>query len=461
MLVEPAFRGSSSALDRALALVGSPGPVAHFVNTVAPGEVLSAVRRCLPPDEPDPVQRLVRAKLTPGRRLKAEYDVVLPRTGLQRRIAVTWVAAGTTAPGLAGESEAEALRRGVLSPFHRSWIGSDDGRMSVSVAPVDGAFPHLVRLHDRIHLADVLRAAHPLVGVGDVAATDLAVEQIRYRPGQRHVLRVSVGSSGLRWFAKVYRDDAGRRAVDAAARVGAVFTASSGSPLRVSTAVGAYVAPERVTLWPEVIGLPLAEVILRSGPAAAGAVRVTGSALRLVHDAPSAEELPPCPDAIAHAAETLRTAQVLDALLPAVGSRLRRAAGRALEVLSGLPVEPPTITHGDFKCDNLVVSDAGVHVLDFDRFGRGDPAADIGKFLADLRWWTDGDGPAAMRLHEAFLQGYGAAEPPRLARARVYDALSQLRMSARRVPIQALDWQLRVTRAVGVAEATLTESSSA
>src|SRR5688572_12516966 len=114
MLVEPAFRGSSSALDRALALVGSPGPVAHFVNTVAPGEVLSAVRRCLPPAEPDPVQRLVRAKLTPGRRLTAECDVVLPRTGLQRRIAVTWVAAGTTAPGLADESEAEALRRGVL-----------------------------------------------------------------------------------------------------------------------------------------------------------------------------------------------------------------------------------------------------------------------------------------------------------------------------------------------------------
>src|SRR5688500_4323970 len=159
MLAEPAVRGSSSALDRALDLVGGPGPVAHFVNTVAPGEALNAVHHCLPTEGPVAVLHLVGAKLKPGRKLTAEYDVVLPPAGLQRRIAVTWVAAGTTPPGPTDDGESDALRRGVLAPFRRSWAASEDGRMSLSVAPVDAAFPQLVRLHDRDHLAGVVRAA--------------------------------------------------------------------------------------------------------------------------------------------------------------------------------------------------------------------------------------------------------------------------------------------------------------
>jgi aminoglycoside phosphotransferase (APT) family kinase protein len=174
----------------------------------------------------------------------------------------------------------------------------------------------------------------------------------------------------------------------------------------------------------------------------------------------SPEGLPAGPDAADRAAETLRTAQVVDALAPALGVRLRQGVGRALELLAALPAEAPTATHGDFKCDNLLVSGPVLHLLDFDRCARGDPAADIGKFLADLRWWTDGDGPAADRLHGAFLHGYGAADRARMARARLYDGLALLRMAARRVPVQDPDWAGRVARAVGVAAATLARESS-
>jgi aminoglycoside phosphotransferase (APT) family kinase protein len=140
-----------------------------------------------------------------------------------------------------------------------------------------------------------------------------------------------------------------------------------------------------------------------------------------------------------------------------VGRQLHREVGRALDVLSWLPAEPPTMTHGDFKCDNLVVNGSRVHLLDFDRTGRGDPAADIGKFLADLRWWTEAGGHPVAPLHAAFLHGYAVPEPARLARARAYDALLQLRMAARRVPLQDLDWARRVAGAVGVAADTLAE----
>ena len=456
MPAQPAVCSSSSASELALAPRSGSASIARFLDAVAPGEVLDAVRRCLPPGGADPVLRLVRAKLKPGRKITAEYGVVLPRhDGLERRVAVTWVAPGATAPGPAADGEAEARRRGVLAPFDRAWIGSDDQRMSMSVSPVDDAFPQLVRLHDRGHLVDVLDATGATAGPGDVAADDVSVETVRYRPGQRHVLRVGTGPDGPAWFVKVYRDDTGRHAVDAAARAATALAAADGRAPALSSGAGVYVATDRAALWPEVTGTSVADVIVLSGPAAADVVGAAGCALRLLHDVPPGEGLPVRPDAVAQAGETLRTAQLLDVLLPAVGAQLHREVGRVLDVLAGLPAEPPTTTHGDFKCDNLVVDGPRLHLLDFDRSGRGDPAADIGKFLADLRWWTEAGGHPVTRLHEAFVQGYGVTEPARLARAQAYDVLLQLRMAARRVPVQHPDWRGRVARAVGVASATL------
>jgi aminoglycoside phosphotransferase (APT) family kinase protein len=400
--------------------------------------------------------RLVRVKLKPGRKLTLEYDVGLPAPDGPRRVAVAWVAPGGTAPGPAPEVEAEARRRGVLEPFCSSWIGSPDGRMSLSVAPVDGAFPQLVRWHDVFHVSRVLRGVPSVAAASAWEPAELRVTTVRYRPGQRHVLRVAV-AEGPALFAKVYRDDTGQRAVEAAARTARALAAFGAVP----RAPAVYVTEDRVALWPEVDGTSLADVIAGCGAAAAELVRAAGSALRLVHET-SPHGVPAGPPAQAQAAESLRTGQIVEALAPAVGVLLRRTVGRALDVLSGLPEEPPTMTHGDFKCDNLLVDvAAGIHLLDFDRVGRADPAADVGKFLADLRWRTDGDGPTATHLHEAFRHGYGATDPARIARAQVYDALLQLRMAARRVPIQDPDWAGRVTHAVRLAAATLDAKAAA
>ncbi|MDK3255742.1 phosphotransferase enzyme family protein [Blastococcus capsensis] len=460
MAARSAVSGCSSALDRALAAGGGHRPVAEFLGLVAPGEVRDAVRRCLPVGT-DAELHLVRAKLKPGRKLTAEYGVVLSPGGLERRILVTWVASGLPAPGRHASSEAEARRRGVLAPFRRSWATTGDGRMTVSVAPVDEAFPQLVRLHDPAHLHDLLARAFPAGPFGEVATGDVTVETVRYRPGHRHVLRVGAGVDGSAVFAKVYRDDTGRRTVGAAARAAAAFAAAGGEAVVTPPGPGAYSPAERAALWPEVPGTPLSEVITLSGRGAVDVVQAAGSTLRVLHDAGSAdgsaEEPRSCPDAFGQAAETLRTAEVVDVLAPAVGARLRRTVGRVLESIAALPVEAPTLVHGDFKCDNLVVSGSRVHLLDFDRCGRGDPAADVGKFFADLRWWSAGDAAVRARLHAAFLDGYGAVDPARAARARAFDTLLQLRIAARRVPIQDPGWEERATRLVDAAVITLAE----
>ena len=466
----PAICGSSSSdLDRALTTRGGgTGPVARFLHDVAPGQVMAGVQRCLRSPHPDALLHLVRAKLKPGRKLTAEYDVLLPSASVERRIAVTWVASGSTAPGPAAVAQAEARRRGVLAPFGRSWSSSVHGRMSVSVAPVDAAFPQLVRLHDRPHVLERLRASGAAPELGPAAPGDVTVHTVRYRPGQRHVLRIGLGPGAPAWFAKAYRDETGRHAVAAAARTTAALSAAGGAGVAASSGTGAYLAGDRVAVWPEVPGLTLAELLALAEPTAHDAVRdldgllrIAGSALRCLHDTAPSAGLRTCPDALAHVATTLRTAAVVDALLPVVGARLRGGVARALDLLTGLPDEAPTPVHGDYKCDNLLAGSAGVHLLDFDRSGCGDPAADIGNFLADLRWHAHGDAAVTGALQEAFLGGYGPTVPARLARARAYDGLFLLRMAARRVPIHAAAREWQIMGAVEVGAAVLAGASPA
>lgn len=470
MPASPAVCGSSSSdLDRALTTRGGgAGPVARFLRDVAPAQVMTGVQQCLADPNPDALLHLVRAKLKPGRKLSAEYEVLLPSAAVERRIAVTWVAGGATPPARAVVAEAEARRRRVLAPFARSWCTSDEGRMSLSVAPVDAGFPQLVRLHDRRHVLDALRGTGAAATLGAATSRDLTVRTVRYRPGQRHVLRISTGPAGPAWFAKVYRDDTGRDAVAAAAGTAAALAVAGADAGAASSGAGIYLPADRVAVWPEVTGLTLAELLVVAGPAQDEAVRGlgallrdAGAALRCVHDTPPAPGLATCPDALAHATTTLRTAEVVDALLPDVGARLRAGVARAVESLATSPHEAPTTLHGDYKCDNLVAGEAGVHLLDFDRSGCGDPAADIGNFLADLRWRSDGDGAGAAARQEAFLSGYGATAPERLARARVYEGLFLLRMAARRVPLHAPGLDERVASAVAVGTAVIGGASPA
>ncbi len=464
----PAVCGSSSSdLDRALATRGDgAAPVARFLLEVAPAQVMAGVQQCLPSPHLDALLHLVRAKLKPGRKLTAEYEVLLPSAGAERRVAVTWVAGGATPPARAVVAEAEARRRHVLAPFTRSWYASDEGRMSLSVAPVDAGFPQLVRLHDRRHVLEVLRATG--ADLGTATPRDVTVRIVRYRPGQRHVLRIGTGPAGPAWFAKVYRDDTGRDAVTAAARAAAALAAAGEDALAATSGAGAYLPDDRVAVWPEVTGLTLAELLAVAGPAPDDAVRGldallrnAGSALRCLHDTLPAPGLTACPDPLAHATTTLRTAEVVDALLPAVGTRVRAGVARALELLAAAPDEAPTTVHGDYKCDNLLAGAAGVHLLDFDRSGRGDPAADVGNLLADLRWRSDGDAATTAVLQGTFLTGYGAVAPARLARARAYEGLFLLRMAARRVPLCAPGLEHRVARAVAAGTALLGGASPA
>jgi aminoglycoside phosphotransferase (APT) family kinase protein len=427
---------------------GGHAAVLAFLRDDAPAGVAAAVAACLPAGVDVVVPAPLRVKLKPGRSLVAWYDVAVPGAG-HRHAVVAWATPEAPVPRPAQRLVEEARSRRVLAPFHCAFAASPDGRTSLRVAPVDAAFPQLVRLHDRTHLRGALRDA------GVSARGNPAVQTVRFWPGQRHVLRVSLGPGGPAWFAKLNRDEGQPRAVAVAQWVAGKLAAAGLSAAAAGRA--AYLPADRVTLWPEVAGRALSELLRTGGPTARRTVMLAGAALRVIHES-AHPTLPHRPDAAAQAAVTLRAAQVIDVLLPAAGTRVRELAGRAVETLAALPPEPPTAMHGDFKCENLLVTGPGLQLLDFDSAGRGDPAAELGKFCADLRWCAGG-APDAAALPAAFLAGYGPLTGARMARARVYDALLQLRIAARRTPVQDPDWDCRIGAAVDRAAATLRDEA--
>src|SRR5579864_3913184 len=116
--------------------------------------------------------RLRLARLKPGRRFTASYDVHVGIGGdghcSVRPIAVNWKLTGEgtrrNATEKITEAEAEAMSRGLMAPFRKLAVGPSSG-FFIQVSPLDSAFPQLVRLCDP-HYVDEMVASHPAVSEG-------------------------------------------------------------------------------------------------------------------------------------------------------------------------------------------------------------------------------------------------------------------------------------------------------
>jgi hypothetical protein len=385
--------GATAALDRHLAQLG--------------------------PDRPRPALRYLRRK--PGRGLVAVF-------GPDDRGAVWTVTVDEAAPG----------------PVVRRF--PDDPRLA--------ELPTVTAPEGHGALAAALRAAAG--PAGDATVLGIAAATVRYKPGDRCVLRYRLtlggpgtGTTTRTVVAKLYREQADARDADA------LLTRLRTGPAAAWTARPLGVVP----------GLPLA----LTEDLGSGGDRVPArSGLRVVH--PGSAEAPAVVRAAARALAELHTsgldtaglglrtgadeaakaakrARVLEQHVPALAPEIRRVADLLCPTLSGLPAEPVRPAHGSYKPSQLLVRDGAVFVVDFDQCCRADPALDVGYFLAYLR-------PAGLWYHragrrewfevaaEAFRSAYlerltGRGETARtgagvLARARVYEAALLLKIAARR-----------------------------
>src|SRR2546425_274791 len=129
-------------------------------------------------------------------------------------------------------------------------------RMRIEVSPLDARFPQLVRLSGPRPVRGILAAGASGLA-SDAPRPRYAVTTIRYRPGQRHVLRYDPqdAAQGGTVFAKLYTGEDGARVFHVATRVGE-WLAEHGQGV---TAVrpGACGVADSVGLYPGLSGGPL------------------------------------------------------------------------------------------------------------------------------------------------------------------------------------------------------------
>jgi len=367
----------------------------------------------LVPEWDGSLERLIRTKYKPARKLTAYYQ--LTPGDEARHVAVTWTN--------------ESVR--------------------VLVSPDDPDMPQLAALHDHRHLTDLLGFAG-------------RIDTIRYRPGQRHVLRVSspdLPEDGRSVYLKTDRDDSGARAVPIVQALTERVT-STCPGAHLAEPIG-YSAADRAGIWEGAPGEPLWRRFAGGAPEAKLTFLV-GRALRVLHETPL-EDLPaqdgPARDAAQEIASTIRAGEHIVALLPEVGADFLAIAHDVADDLARVPTEAPTFTHGDVKSDNVLAFGNDVRLLDLDRCGPADPALDLAKFVADLRWWCGPDKNCAGGLIDSFLSGYGDADPSRWERAVHLTRLFQLKLAARRCSVHDPAWETRVRARVSAAAPVLARSA--
>ena len=404
--------------------------------------------------------RLRRAKLKPGRKLSAYYEVLLADEDAgghaRRAVAITWtppavdpIPALESLDGAALANETE--RRGVRAPFATLKAWPEDG-MRILVSPLDERFPQLVRMSDPHHVASEL--------LGE--SSQCRVSTVRYRPGQRHVLRYERGDDGASpvspvFFAKLYSDE---RGAETFRRIGQLAEHLDDADADLSVwQPFTYLPADRALVSRAVVGTALSRHLRREGTDLPWLLWRAGRGLRALQSVPTtavgdvaARELA---DEIA---ATVRASEHVAALAPALGVRIAAVLEQARDLYDVLPGEASRFAHGDFKADHLWVEADGLVAIDFDSSCLADPALDCGKFLADLRWSNSLFGsPDPEPAQARFLEGYldGTNPRTRLARSHVFEALWLVKIAARRVPIFERDWSYRTEELISQAESVL------
>ncbi|WP_324649833.1 hypothetical protein [Georgenia sp. H159] len=386
---------------------------------------------------------------------------VLAPLGLVRRLAPGWGAVDARVTYLRYKPGTSLVAALVLT--------DDDGGTSFAQALALGrAAPGKLTKVRRAGDADDVGRGAVLDAERGLALTDVTAD--RHLPGARRVLRHAddvvtslVYKPGRRWVARVDRPGevpalvkVHRPATVPALRAG--YEALHGLPVSGLTAVHG----RRGTVTsPWVPGVPLDRL---AGPGAAGLWAGAGSVLAEIHRRPPAGGLVQVDRAAALAASVA----AVRAVAPDLTDDARAVAERLRVVLGDQ--ELVRVVHGDFSADQVIVrpdlaaatgaavtepAAAGqpeVTVVDLDRVGLDDPAADLASWYGELV--AAGARPGDPReVLAPLLAGYATAGGPAdLGRLQPHCAMAVLQRAAEPFRRHLPDWPERVAHLVAVAK---------
>jgi hypothetical protein len=263
------------------------------------------------------------------------------------------------------------------------------------------------------------------------------VTPVRYRAGSRCLLRFDFDAQALRRsvFGKVIAGDAVSLHDSLRGSLSGAQEGAGWAP--ILRPIGC-VPDLHMLLSPGLDGTePLSSLLfkkpLRRSLAAAQAA---GVALASLHLAP----LPDSPRRrFGHEVDRLfGLSSAVGAAAPGLIGAFTEAVRRLANVRDA---EEVVAGHGSFRTDQVLVHRGKVILTDLDSFGRAHPAADLGNFLAYLRWKAIREPRRAAFVaasRRGFLEGYGfGLELPERRWLDRYEAASLLKIAGRR--FRALD----------------------
>lgn len=271
--------------------------------------------------------------------------------------------------------------------------------------PADDPFARLLTRARDPHHANPLVAAASGLKVSANAATLL-----RLRPGRRALLRFPVtGTDDPPALLGKLRAKGAEHTTPTLHEALRKAGLDGRSPWRVNIPrPRGTLADLHLWLQDEVLGHRLTHALRPEDPAAPA--RQTGAALALLHASGVAA---PRHWTLKDEIETLAAALHAAAnALPTAAFRIKALLATARAAIAILPPAEPTGIHRDWYPDQVLIDDANVWLLDLDLYAHGNPAIDLGNFLAhvtDLSIRRYGH-PDALACHEAaFIDGYRAA----------------------------------------------------
>jgi hypothetical protein len=296
----------------------------------------------------------------------------------------------------------------------------------------------------------------------DCHLQDVVAEPVRYKPGDRCVLRyrltfsdpaAAVGAgTGTRTrtlVAKLYQEESEAQAADdllrrlhdqaAVAWIARPLGVVPGLPLALTEDLGSSRDPV-----PALSGL---HVVHPGSGEAFEVVRRAAEALAELHTSGLDTAGLNRRTGAVEAGRAAKRATSLEQYVPDLSPMVRRVTDALCATLEELPEDTLRPAHGSYKASQLLIRNGAVFLVDFDQFCLGDPALDVGYFLAYLRpagLWYRRAGRRAWfdAAADIFLSTYlrrlaergesGATRAGIARRAPVFEAGLLLKIAARR-----------------------------
>lgn len=301
-------------------------------------------------------------------------------------------------------SSMDKLEKGVARGGADTWLGSGpfvlrDLAVSFRANPNDAKLKRLRYVSDAPGRATLLRRVPGDLGV----PASHPFETLSYKPERRFVAALR-GQDGTpravlkMYTASGYEDACARSNQDESADV-----------LRVPARLAR--DERRRLLYLEWLPGRSAADVIGSDEALNGRMCLVGRALAELHNQPIASSTATSPSFDTSAA--FRVICDVQVLFPSLAATLDRLRSELAAVSGGLRA-PAARVHGDFHPRQVLLSPSGVGIVDFDRAGAGEAAADLGYFRANLERDVLAGAVSRERAEDVMdelLRGYGELRP--------------------------------------------------